>query len=257
VKPVQDRRGVFDDTPVGGQWLWGLYGTVPLPALPRANLDAYYIGRSRQGAAYARGVAQDVRHTLGLRLWRRQGPLDYDVEATFQAGSFGRTPVRAWAFGSDAGYTLAALPGKPRLGLKLDAASGDGGGRTLGTFDPLFPKYAYFTEAQLTEFIDVVSVFPSVTFALSGHFAVTAGVNLLWRQSTRDAVYFPPLTPLPATAGRGGLRVGTQTNLQAEWLLGEHLDLNAVWVHAVAGPALRAAGGRETDYLGAWTTLRF
>jgi len=146
---------------------------------------------------------------------------------------------------------------KPRLGLKLDAASGDGGGRTLGTFDPLFPKYAYFTEAQLTEFMNVVSVFPSLTLAVTDRLAVTAGVDLLWRQSTRDAVYFPPLTPLPGTAGRGGHRVGTQTNLQAEWLLGEHLDLNAVWVHAVAGPALRAAGGRNTEYLGAWASFRF
>jgi len=257
VKPVQNRRGVLDDTPAGGQWLWGLYGTAPLPALPQASLDAYYIGRSRQGAAYARGTAQDVRHTLGLRLWRKQGPFDYDVEASFQTGSFGQAPVRAWAFGSDTGYTLAALPLKPRLGLKLDAASGDGGGRTLGTFDPLFPKCAYFTEAQLTEFMNVVSVFPSLTLAVSDRFAVTAGVDLLWRQSTRDAVYFPPLTPLPGTAGRGGHRVGTQTNLQAEWLIGEHLDLNAVWVHAIAGPALRPAGGRDTDYLGAWTSFRF
>ena len=257
VKPVQNRRDTCDDTPIGGQWLWGLYGTTQLPTLPQANVDAYYIGRSRQGASYARGAAQDARHTLGLRLWRKQGALDYDVEASFQTGSFGQAPVRAWAFGSDTGYTFAALPLKPRIGLKLDAASGDGGGRTLGTFDPLFPKYAYFTEAQLTEFMNVVSVFPSLTVAINDRFAITAGVDLLWRQSTRDAVYFPPLTPLPGTAGHGGHRVGTQTNVQAEWLVGEHLDLNAVWVHAIAGPALRPAGGRDTDYLGAWTSLRF
>ena len=256
-KPVENRRGVFDDGAAGRQWLWGLYGTTPLPALPGTGLDAYYIGRSRQGASYARGVAQDVRHTLGLRLWRRQAPFDYDVEAAVQGGSFGQVAVRAWLASADLGWTAADLALRPRLGIKLDAASGDGGGRTLGTFDPLFPKYAYFTEAQLTEFMNVVSVFPSLTLAVTDRLAAIAGVDLLWRQSTRDAVYFPPLTPLLPTAGRGGRYVGTQTNLQAEWLVGEHLDLNAAWVHHTAGPVLRAAGGRSVDYLGAWASARF
>ncbi len=95
---------------------WDPYGTTVLQWPPASNLDGYYIGNSRQGTAYARGLAtQDVRHALGLRLWR---------------------------------------------------------------------------------------------------------------ESRHDGVYVPSPAPLQATVGRGGRCIGTQTNLQAEWLSGEHFDLN-------------------------------
>jgi len=40
----------------------------------------------------------------------------------------------------------------PRLGLQIDAASGDhkAGDNTLGTFNPLFPNGYYFTLAGYT-----------------------------------------------------------------------------------------------------------
>jgi hypothetical protein len=76
---------------------------------------------------------------------------------------------------------VGSLWGQPRLGLQADVASGGGPGGTLKDFYPLFPKYAYFTEAQINAPINMVDVFPSVTIQPRRDFAVTAGVDFLWR----------------------------------------------------------------------------
>ncbi|MHA6138748.1 alginate export family protein [Pseudomonas mohnii] len=51
-----------------------------------------------------------------------------------------RADIDAWAVSSDSGYTFAG-PWKARMGLHVDAASGDeDGDQRAGTVEPLFPR---------------------------------------------------------------------------------------------------------------------
>ena len=75
--------------------------------------------------------------------------------------------------------TSAPGPSPPILGTR-SAASGANRASALKDFYPLFPKYAYFTEAQISAPINMVDVFPSVTIQPRRDFAVTAGVDFLW-----------------------------------------------------------------------------
>ena len=50
-----------------------------------------------------------------------------------------------------------------RLGLQADAASGGGATGPLKSFDPLFPKNAYFTETLINWPTNFIDVHPSVT----------------------------------------------------------------------------------------------
>jgi hypothetical protein len=50
---------------------------------------------------------------------------DWDVEGMKQGGSIGAKDVDAWAIGSLTGFTFTNLSWSPRLGIQLDAASGD------------------------------------------------------------------------------------------------------------------------------------
>ena len=54
-------------------------------------------------------------------------------------------------FGSDVGYSVEALPARPRLGVQANATSGDASPRSpdLQTFNPLFPRGVYFSQANL------------------------------------------------------------------------------------------------------------
>src|SRR5438552_18513395 len=83
-----------------------------------------------------------------------------------------------------------------RLGLQADAASGGGATGPLKSFDPLFPKNAHFTEALINWPTNFIDVHPSVTIQPTYNFAVTAGMDVLWRYSTLDAFCTPPGIPV-------------------------------------------------------------
>jgi hypothetical protein len=86
-----------------------------------------------------------MRHSVGTRLWGEATAIDYNVEVVGQWGAIEPVRIRAWGVASDVGYRLA-LPGRPRVGLRADATSGDRRptDATLGTFNGLFPSAAYF-----------------------------------------------------------------------------------------------------------------
>ncbi len=83
-------------------------------------------------------------------------------------GSFGKATISAWTAASDTGYRLEVAPFRPRLGLKMDVISGDGNPKdnTLGTFNALYPKLAYFSENALVVPANLFNVYP--------YFSVTA-----------------------------------------------------------------------------------
>jgi hypothetical protein len=243
-----------------GTSFWGLYGVTPIRAVPGLNDDFYYLGIDRENVTFNTSTANETRHTLGTRLWGEAGAWDYDTEAAFQFGEFGSRDIRAWTLASNTGYTLQNVWGKPRLGLQADTASGGGNHGPLMSFDPLFPKFAYFTEAAITAPINFIDAYPSVTIQPRYNFAVMAGVNVLWRYSTLDAFYSTftgPIDPLVPGSANNKRLLGAQSNLHAEWQVTPHLNINAVYVHFWTAGFLAAAHGKNTDYIGVWTAYFF
>jgi Alginate export len=260
--PVVPERGVFDDhtdagQPFPGQTFWGLYSVMPVGAVPGLHIDLYYLGLIRQNAPYNSGVADERRHTMGTRLWGRAAAWDYDIEGIFQFGDFGSGDIRAWGVASNTGYTIAGLWGQPRLGLQADVASGGGPGGTLKSFNPLFPKIAYFTEASINAPINFIDVFPSVTVQPWRNFAIRVGIDILWRYSVQDAFYQPPGVPLVPGSANDKRFLGAQSNLQAEWQATAHISVNAAYVHFLTEGFLEAAGAKDIDFLGVWASYKF
>ena len=260
--PVVPRRGAFDDRPdprqpFPGQAFWGLYSVMPVSAVPGLHVDLYYLGILRQNAPFNSGVAHERRQTMGTRVWGGAGAWDYDTEGIFQFGDFGSGNIRAWSVASNTGYTLASLWGQPRLGLQADVASGGGPGKTLKSFYPLFPKFAYFTEASINAPINFIDVFPSVTVQPLKNLAFKVGVDVLWRYSVQDAFYQPPGVPLVPGSANKKRFLGLQSNLQAEWQATSHISINAAYVHFVTKGFLKAADAKDIDFLGVWASYKF
>jgi len=260
--PVVPERGVFDDhsdaqQPFPGRAFWGVYGVMPVSAVPGLHVDLYYLGIIRQHAPFNSGVADETRHTLGTRVWGRAAAWDYDIEGIFQFGDFGPRDIRAWSVASNTGYTIASLWGQPRLGLQADVASGGGPGGTLKSFNPLFPKFAYFTEASINAPINIIDVFPSVTVQPWQSFAISVGMDVLWRYSTQDAFYQPPGVPLVPGSANSKRFLGAQSNLRTEWQPTPHISVNAAYVHFLTGGFLKAAGAKDIDVVTVWTTYKF
>ena len=258
LRPVQPFHGPFDDRGSSAETLWGGYATTPVR--PGVGLDLYHLGYQRARASFAQGQGFEKRQTIGGRFFGRQSGWDWDAEAAFQFGAFANSQVRAWTVASDTGFTFGDLPGRPRIGLKADIASGDGNPRnhTLGTFNALYPKVPYFTEAGLVAPANLIDVSPSLRLQPTPELTLELGWDVLWRQRTADAFYRPvPFAPLRGTAGLANPYIGHQTQLSARWMVNRHVELRAWFVHFAAGSTITRAGGRDVDFAAASVALRF
>lgn len=261
LRPVQNRPGAFDDRGESGSHLWGAYATTAHGRGP-GQWDLYLLDYRREGARFASGSGTERRRTAGARWFGQSGALDWNTELVAQGGELrtaaGALDIRAWTLATDTGWRWTSLRLQPRLGLKADIASGDGNRRDarLGTFNALFPKSAYFSEASLLAPANLMDLQPTLTLRL--HHAVTTelGVQMAWKHRRADAVYTTPapLVALPGSTG-GARRIGNQYKSETRWQASEHWQwqLQLAWVDA--GPALKQAGGQDTLFasiVGAW-----
>jgi hypothetical protein len=214
---------------------------------------AAYISQFRQDQArFPSASGNERRDILDVHLSGTLGSVDFDAETMAQTGRIGAQSVRAWAVGSLGGYTFAEAPWSPRLGLQVDAASGDrrpGDGR-LGTFNPLFPNGSYFTLAGYAGYVNVIHLKPSLTLRPARRLKVQIAGAAQWRETTGDAVYTQPNVPVPGTAGRPGKYTGAYGQLRADWAATPHYTFALEAVHFAIGEALHAAGGHDSNYVG-------
>ena len=259
VRPVAPERGSFNDSSNQSQAFWGVYGTAPVPAVPDLLADLYYLGLENDDAEYAQGTATEHRHTIGARLFGKRAGYDWDLEAAFQFGTFGNADIRAWTVSSDIGYTVTSWPFSPRLGLKADAISGDDdlGDDTLGTFNPLFPKLPYFSEANIAAPANLLDIQPNLTLALTPAVELGLAWNPLWKQADADAFYAPPLAPVADTAGGSGSFLGQQFITSIEWVVTAQLSLGGTYVYFTPGDRLEEAGGQSGQFASVWAKFLF
>lgn len=216
------------------------------------KLSFYYSRFTQDAAAFLTARGNEFRNIGDARFTGAISDFDWDCEAMGQAGEIGNQSIRAWAFGSMAGYTLADVSLKPRVGLQIDIASGDRNphDHALNTFNPLFPNGYYLNLSGYTGYVNVIHVKPSVTLHPDPKVKVLLAAAAQWRETTADAVYAQPNIPVPGTAGRPGRYSGTYGQMRVDWAVTPHYSFALEAVHFAVGEAIRAAGGRDSDYLG-------
>lgn len=258
-RTVDLEHGIFDDETNTNEALWGLYGVLPVPGIGGAHLDLYYLGLEREPAFYFAGTADERRHSLGGRFWGNAGSFDYNLEALYQFGDFGDSDIGAWGASSDIGFTFADVPWQPRIGLKADGESGDDdlADNHLGTFNPLFPNHAYFSEAALAAPMNAIDVHPNLTLHPLDDLTLRVGWDFFWREDTDDGIYAASLAPIPGTAGGGDRYIGNLVTIHGQWRPDRHLEFNADYTHFNAGRTVTQAGGTDVDFVMLSAAYRF
>lgn len=256
--PVATEPDIFDDGSEPGQRLWGIYSSGPVLSEALA-LDVYYLGLLRQNAMFDQGSARELRHSIGARISGTAVNIDYNTELVFQFGTFGAGRIRAWTIASDTGYTFASVPWSPRVGGQANVTSGDKDRDDidLETFDPLFPRAAYFSEANLIGPLDHIDLHPALGLQPTDTVAVTLAWDIFWRYSLADALYTMAGVPQVSVPDNPERFVGSEVSVSAVWNVARGTALFAAYTHFFAGPFLRYAGlDRDVDFLAAWLSYR-
>jgi hypothetical protein len=223
-------------------------------------MDLYYIGIYRGKAGFDQGTGRETRHSAGARLWRTAAPLDYNFEAIYQWGSFGTGEIQAWTVASDTGYTLASVALSPRIGLRADIASGDEdpANRGLQTFNPLFPKGAYFSEAGLIGPANFIDLNPCLDLHVNRQLTLIFDWDFFWRESTHDGLYNNAVALVRSGRKSDARYIGSMPQAQLSWDLNQHLTFAAIYGHFFAGHFLKETGpGADVDYVSTWLTYKF
>ncbi|MDR6625524.1 alginate export family protein [Caulobacter segnis] len=256
LQPVVVSPGAFDDTRNRDQRFYGVYASTRLS--PRQSLDLYALGLERDAVRFGAATGDERRASLGARLSGTEGAIDYELEAVVQGGRFAGRRIRAFAASAGGGYTLDQ-PWRPRLGLRLDAGSGDKDptDQRLGTFNPMFPKGAYFNETGLFSWGNLAAARASVGVAPRKTISLEASYTVHHLLTAADAIYLQPLVPLAAARAGGSKDIGGAMQLDASWQVNRDFKLQGQLARQNAGPAIRALGGGPVNLAVLFVQFRF
>jgi len=256
LRPVLIQTGAFDDSRNADQRFYGVYASRALSKA--ATLDLYAFELDREDVRFGAVRGDERRSSFGARLAGTHGPFDYEAEGMIQGGRFAGRDIRAWGGSVGAGYILAR-PWTPRLGLRFDTGSGDADAADgkLQTFNPLFPKGAYFNETGLTSWSNLVALRPSLGLSPTRDVSLELSYLIRRRQTGGDAIYLQPSTPLVPAGTDTSRPISDGIQLDAGWQVNRNLKLQLQALHQDAASAVTAIGGKDVNFAMAIIQYRF
>jgi hypothetical protein len=258
-RPVQSDFFGFDDYSRNSARVWGVYGRVPLGDL--SGLEPYVLGIERKGHAFNEGTGDALRTVVGARFYSPRGDgFDWNVEPIVEAGTFGSGNLAAWGIYTDTGWTVASLPGAPRIGTRADVLSGDRrqGDGDLGTFDSFFPRGILHGEAGSFGPSNLIALTPEFTIQPLEPLYLSARWTFYWRESRQDGLYTLNLGLYAPSGTSDEQFVGHEISVTADYYLGRHAILSSVVSFTKTGPFLRDSGyTKDQTFVSATLTFKW
>lgn len=238
---VVEPAGVFNDPIAEGDTLSGVYVTGPAPV---GEFDAYFLHSNFDNRRTIEGAAEQDRYTLGARWFGERGKLFWNWEALYQFGDHGDLDIFAWSLAANTGLRFEDAPWKPEFMLSTNIASGDGdnGDGTLGTFDALFPRGNYFSQAAILGPSNFYNIHPSVTVFPDPDLELFADVNFYWRLEEEDGVYGPPFILLREPNGSDDRFVSTSVSAGATWNATKNIQFAVIGSYLSPGSFIEDTG---------------
>lgn len=255
-RPVRVLTGALDDEFNKNVQVWSLYAVKNFSIW---HADLYYIGLQHQQKTFLEGNENELRHSLGMRIWRTRNPWSIDFEALYQFGSFGDSRISAYTASLNASYTWDDVTMKPAVGLKTELISGDriANDEQLNTFNPLFPRGAYFGLAALIGPSNLVDFHPSLSIAPTPSLDLNIDYDFFWRYSTNDGIYGPNVMLIYGASSDNNF-IGQQLGLSIEYRPSAFLTVTPELMWFFAGPYLKdVSPGKNVSFAAITIQLKY
>ena len=257
---VAAAKGILDDPFFNHRVkLWGGYFTFSEFAAVQ-NIDLYYLGLWKQQATFDDGTAAELRHSIGTRIWNTKNAFKYDVEAVGQWGNFGNVKISAWTLSFNNSYQFSGSLLKPTVGFKTELVSGNKAYHDthLQTFNPMFPRGAYFGLAAFIGPANLFDLHPSVALQLEKRLTLSFDCDMFWRYSRADGLYAPNVSLIYSGKNVEEKFIGNQYATDLVYVPSKFLYFRAELTWFVAGEFLKAAGsGKNILFTGFTAQLKF
>ena len=194
---VKNRFGNFNDNMETDTKLFGFYSSVK-GVKYLGNIDVYFFNIQKSNSTYNTVSGEENRNTVGSRIWGAFSNWNYDMEAAYQFGKFDRKNIRVFTFSINNFFNYKLNNRIQKIGFKTEYISGDKmqNDGYVGTFNPLFPRGAYFGLAALIGPSNLIYVHPFLEFHLTQKLNFNIDYDMFWRASENDAVYQPNVSVL-------------------------------------------------------------
>jgi hypothetical protein len=256
---VAAKKGIADDAFNKNTKLWGIY--VVRNALPvLRNIDIYYLGVWKRQVVFDDGFGKELRHSIGTRVWGNEGGWRYDMEGLYQFGKFSGKNITAWTVSVNTTYRFIYAKLQPAIGLKTEFISGDQryDDNKLQTFNPLFPRGAYFGLAALIGPANLIDVHPSVTLSFIKTLEFGLDYDIFWRYSNCDGLYGVDGSLIYSGRNIISGYIGGQPAFNLGFEPNNFLNITAEFTWFDAGNFLKAAGqGKDIFFTGLTIQARF
>jgi hypothetical protein len=257
---VFSKKGIFNDEVLNPDMkFWGVYlvqNRVPF----FQNVDVYYLGIRKAHATWNDVAGVEERHSLGARIWGRNGYWTYDFEGLYQFGDIEGNSISAWTLSSNTTYTPGSSAMSPSLELKTEFISGDrraDDGR-IQSFNPLFPRGAYFGYAALIGPSNLFDVHPSVDIPLARRILASVDYDFFWRYSVNDGIYNAGSQVIYPAGDSKEKFIGHQLGGMLELTVNKYVYLRVEVTWLAAGDYLKSvSAGKDILFTGLTSTIRF
>jgi len=255
--PIANKPGTFNDPFNENAEFWGSYTVIhKVPFIQ--NIDFYYLGLWKSRAVFDDVTGEENRESIGTRIWKNKGNWKYDIEGLYQFGNINEKTISAWTLSSFACYTFETVKFSPEIGLKTEIISGDknAGDNRLETFNPLYPRGAYFGLVALIGPSNLIDIHPSVILTLTQKLSLGFDYDIFWRQTLCDGLYAPNMQLLYSGKDTTERFIGSQLISNLDYTANDFLSFTLETGWFDAGSFLKEVGTGK-DYFYAALTAQF
>jgi len=225
----------------------------------KLSFDPFFWRRRNTVGAWGGRIGPATRYYLGAKLAGDIGPVTLDWSANRQWGIYRNQSIDAWQVLLAQNIRIGKAKTAPRIGFHADYASGGGGygdGSLRDAYAPFGNNIYYSYQLYLTP-SNLVALAPTFSATPLKPVKLQAEYQFTWRDNTYDAVYRANGQPFAGTQNFHARKIGDVARLQAIWTISPRVSITGRYEHLVAGPALKQAGYRSSDFLASWISFRF